>query len=609
MARAEVHVWVIDVDDESAVHQALGCLPAAEQDRLGARAQPHRRRALCANAALRILTAAASTGALPLPELAPDSRGQQVLHAWARGPGPGPYGGAPANRLRQDRLPPGIPGGLPGGVVAHRIYVSLSHTGAYAAVALSTAGPVGVDIEETEPMPDRERFARGILAAAERSDWAALPDNARDTAVIRAFTRKEALLKALGLGLEGGLREVATGLRPGPARLRALPASAGPTGTWTLQDLDPPPGLAGAVALRAPRAAVHGHRTTIAALLRTAVPCAPASPRSTASASRRARPTAAGTGPAPAPAAGTGRLLPHRAAALPVASGRTTGRGPLAAAIVSGASVGGRRPVPESSRGDRSMTSASLSHDPAEPADDRWPPAAGLQVFCLPHAGGNSAHFRAWNWLAPYARVVPMDLPGHGGRLGEPLVEDWEQLAGGLAETVAAQADGPYALFGHSLGALLAFDISHRLLARGMPPALLIAAGRNGPGAEPAHPPVHELPEPQFIAALHRLGGMPDGLLRQQELLQMFLPVLRADLRLAERYERPAVAPLPVPVMAFAGAGDPMTDDHGMLAWKRETTSTCELVFLKGGHFFLDCPQFASALTERIARLAYPITV
>ena len=243
MARAEVHIWVIDVDDESAVHQALGCLPAAERDRLGARAQPHRRRALCANAALRILTAAASTGALPLPELAPDSRGQQVLHAWARGPLPGLYGGAPTSRPRQeDRLPPG----LPGGTAMHRIHVSLSHAGRYAAVALSTAGPVGVDIEETEPMPDRERFARGILAGAERSDWAALPGNARDTAVIRAFTRKEALLKALGVGLAGGLREVITGLGPGPARLRALPQvparpAPGPSRTSTRRPAWPAP--------------------------------------------------------------------------------------------------------------------------------------------------------------------------------------------------------------------------------------------------------------------------------------------------------------------------------------------------------------------------------
>jgi 4'-phosphopantetheinyl transferase len=281
VARSEVHVWVIDVDDESAVPQALNCLPPAERDRLGKRAQPHRRRALCANAALRILTAAACAGTLPLPELAPDARGRQVLRA-----------GAP-------------------------LHVSLSHAGAHAAVALSAAGAVGVDIEETEPLPDRERFARGILAAAERADWAALPEGARDTAVVRAFTRKEAVLKALGLGLEGGLRDVATGLLGGPARLRALPEHAGAPDTWTLHDLDlgfgvdPAPGLAGAVALRAPAAAVHTHRTTIAALLRT-----------------------------------TATRAPAPAAVAAVAAGRADARGPLAAAAAVGAPAGGTRSAP-----------------------------------------------------------------------------------------------------------------------------------------------------------------------------------------------------------------------------------------------------------------------
>jgi medium-chain acyl-[acyl-carrier-protein] hydrolase len=230
-----------------------------------------------------------------------------------------------------------------------------------------------------------------------------------------------------------------------------------------------------------------------------------------------------------------------------------------------------------------------------------------LQVFCLAHAGGNAAQFRSWTWLAPYARVVPVDLPGHGRRLTEPLTTDWERLVADLTEWVAGRVDGPYVVFGHSLGSLLAFEISHRLLTRGRPPALLVAAGRNGPSAAPAHPPIHHLPEPQFLGALDALGGMPEGLLAQPELLQMFLPTIRADLRLAERYRPRPMAALPFPVMAFAGEADPMTDDLGLLAWKRETVGGCQLVFLPGGHFFLEQPDFAGALTERIARLVHPV--
>jgi medium-chain acyl-[acyl-carrier-protein] hydrolase len=539
VARAEIHVWLVNVDDDTATRRAARYLPPAERDRLGARAQPHRRRALCAHAALRILAAAASTGALPLPELAADARGKPVLDAWGRQEG-GTRGAAEAD--------------------TYRLQVSLSHAGAYAAVALSTAGPVGVDIEGTPPLPDRERFARGILSAAEYDDWRRVPEEDRDTAVMRAFTRKEALLKALGTGLAGGLRQVATELDAPPGgrvRVREVPGGAGRPGEWSVLDLDGVPGLRGAVAVRASAAAVREHRTTIAELLRAAPP-----------------------------------PPGHRAPARP--------RVPP-----------GHR-VPTRTRGDRPMHSTPLAHDPAASAAsglDDAAPTAGLQIFCLPHAGGNSMHFRAWNWLAPYARVVPVDLPGHGSRLREPLVQDWDRLAGDLTATIAAQVDGPYVLFGHSLGSLLAFDVSHRMLSRGLPPALLVAAGRNGPSAAPAYRPIHELPDARFIGALHKLGGMPEGLLHQTELLQMFLPVLRADLRLAERYARPPAPALPLPIMAFAGGADPMTDDLGMLAWKQETTSTCELVFLDGGHFFLDRPEFAGALTERIARLSYPVTV
>jgi 4'-phosphopantetheinyl transferase len=240
-----VDVWLVDVDDAPAAHHAALCLPPAERRRLSARAEPHRRHALCANAALRILAARAAGGVLPLPQLGHDPRGKPVL----------------AGR--------------------HPLQLSLSHAAGHAAVALGAAGPVGVDIEDCAPLPDRERFARGILADGERRDWQGLPDAARDTAVAAAFTRKEAVLKALGTGLAGGLRQVATDLRTAPpgggaVLLRGLPDGAGAAADWTVVDLAAvPEGLRGAVAVRAPGAAVREHRTTIGELLRLARPNGP----------------------------------------------------------------------------------------------------------------------------------------------------------------------------------------------------------------------------------------------------------------------------------------------------------------------------------------------
>ncbi|MFI7601292.1 thioesterase II family protein [Actinoplanes sp. NPDC049681] len=260
------------------------------------------------------------------------------------------------------------------------------------------------------------------------------------------------------------------------------------------------------------------------------------------------------------------------------------------------------------------MSLLSVTAADAGRGTDHPPPRPATRVFCLAHAGGSTAHFRAWRWLDPFARVVPLELPGRGTRMGEPHEPDWEALVGGLTETVAAEvgprpadpasADAPYVLFGHSLGALLAFDISHRMLERGRPPALLAVAGRNGPSLPASQCPVHRLADREFVGALHALGGLPTALTRQPELMRLFLPMIRRDLRLAEQYARPDVPRLPIPVVAFAGRQDPMTDAAGVLAWAHETTSVCELVFLEGEHFFLASGEFERQFAERIARLA-----
>jgi len=232
--------------------------------------------------------------------------------------------------------------------------------------------------------------------------------------------------------------------------------------------------------------------------------------------------------------------------------------------------------------------------------------SAKIQIFCLPHAGGSTAHFRGWHWLAPHAQIVPVDLPGHGTRLLEPLISEWPVLLEDLTKTIVEQIQAPYVIFGHSLGSLLAFEICRTLQSRGCPPVLLVTAGRNGPSENASQPSLHELPDAQFIAALRRLGGFPDSLLQQAELLQMFLPMLRADLRLAEMYTRRPGPLLDSPIIAFAGRHDRMTDDVGMLAWRRETTKGCELIRIDGGHFFLDHAEFIDAFILRIARLIEP---
>ncbi|MBO0514495.1 thioesterase domain-containing protein [Streptomyces beijiangensis] len=436
-------------------------------------------------------------------------------------------------------MPTGAAGGPGPGV-----QVSLTHSGTLAAVALTTAGAVGVDIELLRPLPELEGMARTVLAASELEEWGAAGPSSRLNILFRAWTRKEAVLKALGTGLGGDMRSVVTDLAPAPhhpAAVAALPHEAGPLAHWTVRDLPAQAGYAGALAVRAPGAHVVQHQITLDELLAAADLRTPG--RATA---------AAGCGPDTAhPVPGlAGRPQPDARAGAPVR------------------------------------------------AETR------LRLFCLPHTAGNADHFRHWQHRMPTGiEVTPVDLPGHGTRLREPLVGQWHTLVADLAGTIARQIDGPYAVLGHGLGALLAFEAARTLQLRGTPPVLLVAAGRNGPAAAPSHRPLHGLPDAQLFSTLRHLGRIPDGVLHQSALLQMFLPGLRTDLRLAERYVRSTGPLLSSPVLAVAGRQDKTTDPDGMLAWERETSATCELVFVGGGHFFLQEEEFTQALRLRLTHI------
>jgi surfactin synthase thioesterase subunit len=227
-----------------------------------------------------------------------------------------------------------------------------------------------------------------------------------------------------------------------------------------------------------------------------------------------------------------------------------------------------------------------------------------LTLFCLPHAGGNAARFAAWSsWLPGWARVVPVDLPGHGRRLLEPRLTQWQPLVTDITAAISEQAAGAYAVFGHSLGALVGYEVCRTLEDRGRPPALLATAARNGPSAGASRAPIHDLPDDQFLSSIQRLGGTPANVAGYPDLLRVFLPVLRADMRLDETYGRSPRPPLSCPIATFGGRQDKMTDEAGLLAWERETIGGFELTYVEGGHFFLEEPEFAGGLVARLARL------
>jgi surfactin synthase thioesterase subunit len=214
------------------------------------------------------------------------------------------------------------------------------------------------------------------------------------------------------------------------------------------------------------------------------------------------------------------------------------------------------------------------------------------RLLCLPHAGGSAVAFHPWRGrFATAARVTPVELPGHGTRRREPLLHEPGALLDVLTAELAAAADGPYVLFGHSFGALVAFELAHRLAATAAgPPLALVVSGRNAPAV--AHPlaALHDAPTPALLHGLRALQGTLPAVEQSPELLEVFLPPLRADLRMTETYRRPELPPLSCPVQVVAGDLDPVVDDAGLAAWQDETTGPCRVRRVRGGHMILDSP-------------------
>ncbi len=201
--------------------------------------------------------------------------------------------------------------------------------------------------------------------------------------------------------------------------------------------------------------------------------------------------------------------------------------------------------------------------------------------------------------------VCAIQLPGRENRLREQPHTRLASLVEQLAEELEPYLDLPFALFGHSMGAWIAFTLARRLRQRHpRSPVHLFVSGRRAPQIPSLHRPIHALPDPEFIGELRRrYGGLPEAVLRDPELLELFLPVLRADLTLVETYTYTPEPPLACPISAFGGAEDPASGPAGLAAWQAQTTATFSMRLFPGGHFFVQTARTA-VLAEIRAALA-----
>ena len=228
--------------------------------------------------------------------------------------------------------------------------------------------------------------------------------------------------------------------------------------------------------------------------------------------------------------------------------------------------------------------------------------AARVRLVCFPFAGGGATAYH------DLARVLPEELeplsvvlPGRERRLGEEPFRRMAPLVEALGAGIAADLVPPFAFLGHSLGALVAFEVALRLEREGRPgPVRLFAAGCRAPHLPDPDPPVHGLSDAEFRAELVRLGGTPPEILAHEELMQLFLPALRADFELNETYRADPLVPLGCPLTVIGGERDPKASRAELEAWGGATRSDARFLWLPEGHFFLSSSR--EALRDAIVR-------
>lgn len=208
-------------------------------------------------------------------------------------------------------------------------------------------------------------------------------------------------------------------------------------------------------------------------------------------------------------------------------------------------------------------------------------------MVCFPHAGGAASWYMPLaTALAHRAEVLVVQYPGRQDRRGEPLIDDVHVLARRITDVVASLSDRPLVLFGHSMGASVAFEVATALQVRSVEVAHLFVSGRRAP--QHAHDEkVHRLDDAGVIAEVRRLAGTDSRVFDDEELVRMVLPAIRGDYRAAETYRYRPGPPLTCPVTALTGDDDPKTTVKEAADWQERTTGPFRLRVFPGGHFFL----------------------
>jgi medium-chain acyl-[acyl-carrier-protein] hydrolase len=215
-------------------------------------------------------------------------------------------------------------------------------------------------------------------------------------------------------------------------------------------------------------------------------------------------------------------------------------------------------------------------------------PAARIRLFCFPFAGGGASVYRTWaHELPAFVEVCPLQLPGREERHKEAAHRSMERLVEVLTDQIRPSLEMPFAFYGHSMGAVIAFELARALRREGQLPLGLFAAAYQAPHLPPKRRAIHTLPEADFIAELRGLKGTPGNVLENKELMDFLLPALRADFELCDSYLAKEELPLACPLAIYGGSKDDSVSHEQLDGWRTHTNRSFALHMLPGHHFFL----------------------
>ncbi len=208
-----------------------------------------------------------------------------------------------------------------------------------------------------------------------------------------------------------------------------------------------------------------------------------------------------------------------------------------------------------------------------------------FRLIAIPYAGGSATLFK--DLKIHNCETVAVQLPGRQDRLDESLIESVDIFLDSMRDHLEYFKEKPFFLFGYSMGALIAYELAHFLNENGIQPLGIIVAARSSVQCPLRRDPIHDLPKDQFIKKISEYGGTVDEILKCDEIMEMTIPILRADFKITDSYVGDAAKRVDLPLLVLGATEDQLVCLDDLMAWEKMTSNRCKISLFEGGHFFL----------------------